>query len=461
MSLRLRIVLSLAALAAAATSIACGTAYFSTRSRLYEEVDRSITEVQRAVVRLYDRPLNRPGDNNSGIGPGNSGTFSPPSLREIENRTRQLVYATQFIDQSGTIVATPASELTSRPLPVDSDDRKIAAEGGSILRDVSTDQVDLRILTVAIPGRGAVQIARDLSETHNVLDALRTRYVTLALVVSGIAAALGFWIAQRVTRPLLQLTAAVERVSITGQLDHAVDGEGKDETGRLAAAFNGMLGALARSREQQQQLVQDAGHELRTPLTSIRTNVSVLRKHDRLSPEQMARTVDDLSSELIELSTLVNEIIELATDARDDEPMQLTDLRSIVERSAERAERRAGRTVSIVADGSVVNVRVNAVERAVGNLIDNAAKFDDSGRPIDVTVRNGSIAVRDHGPGIAAEDLEHVFDRFYRAAAARSKNGSGLGLAIVRDIVTAHGGSVKVVNAEDGGAVFTIELSAT
>lgn len=463
MSLRLRIVLSLAALAAAATTIACGTAYFATRSRLYEEVDRSITEVQQTVVRLYDRPLNRSGDTNAGTGPGNPGTFSPPSLRDIENRTRQLVYATQFIDQSGTIVVAAAagSELTSRALPVDSDDRKIAAKGGSIRRDVSTDQVDLRILTVAIPGRGAVQIARDLSETHNVLDALRARYVTLALVVSAIAAALGFWIAQRVTRPLLQLTAAVERVSITGQLDHAVDGEGKDETGRLATAFNGMLGALARSREQQQQLVQDAGHELRTPLTSIRTNVSVLRKHDRLSPEQMARTIDDLSSELVELSTLVNEIVELATDARDDEPMQSTDLRSIVERSAERAQRRSGRTVSVVADGSVVNVRVNALERAVGNLIDNAAKFDDSGRPIDVTVRNGSIVVRDHGPGIAAEDLEHVFDRFYRAAAARSKNGSGLGLAIVRDIVTAHGGSVNVVNAEDGGAVFTIELSAT
>ncbi len=461
MSLRLRIVLSLAALAAAATTIACGTAYFATRSRLYEEVDRSITEVQQAVVRLNDRPLNRPGDNNAGTGQGNSGTFSPPSLREIEGRTRQLVYATQFIDRSGTIVASSASELTSRPLPVDSDDRKIAAEGGSIRRDVSTDQLDLRILTVAIPGRGAVQIARDLSETHNVLDALRARYIALALVVSGVAAALGYWIAQRVTRPLVQLTAAVERVSITGQFDHAVSGEGKDETGRLATAFNGMLGALARSREQQQQLVQDAGHELRTPLTSIRTNVSVLRKHDRLSPDQMARTVDDLSSELVELSTLVNEIVELATDARDDEPMQSTDLRSIVERSAERAQRRAGRTVSVVADDSVVNVRVNALERAVGNLIDNAAKFDDSGRPIDVTVRNGSIAVRDHGPGIAAEDLEHVFDRFYRATAARSKTGSGLGLAIVRDIVTAHGGSVRVANAEDGGAVFTIELSAT
>lgn len=468
MSLRLRLVLSLAALAVTATSVACGMAYWSTKSRLYEEVDRSLDEVRQTVAQIADRgPSIRPDGRGSSSGSGSSdttgasGAYAPPQFREIESRTRQLVYATQFLDTSGNIVTTgDSSFFSTRTLPVDDVDRAIATTGSpsSTRRDVSTDSADLRILTVNLPGRGAVQIARDLSETETVLDSLRMRYLALAVAVSAAAAALGLWIARRITRPLVQLTAAVEHVSTTGQFDHEIRGQGKDETGRLATAFSRMLDALRRSREQQQQLVQDAGHELRTPLTSLRTNVSVLRKHERLTPDQMARTVDDIQSELVELTTLVNEIVELATDARDDEAAQLVDLRSIVERVANRVERRTGRTVTVVADGSVVNGRPMALERAIGNLVDNAAKFDDSAHPIDVGVRNGTVTVRDHGPGIAAEDLAHVFDRFYRAAAARSKNGSGLGLAIVRDIATKHGGTVRVANAPDGGAVFTIAL---
>ncbi len=457
MGLRLRIVLSLVVLAAASTTLACATAYWTTESRLYHEVDRAIDDVQNLLVR-NERPSIRPGNSGGNDNPSSLFGAAGTLYREFESRSRQLVYATQFLDSSGNVVVSPLSEFSTRTLPVDAKDKQIATDGGSLRRDVANDSRDLRILTTALPGRGAVQIARDLTETHTVLDSLRIRYFALAVSVSAVAAAIGLWIALRVTRPLVQLTTAVELVSSTGQFGHEVAGEGNDETGRLAAAFNRMLGALAQSREQQQQLVQDAGHELRTPLTSIRTNVSVLKKHDRLTPEQMARTVDDIQSELVELTTLVNEIVELATNARDDELPQVVDLRSIIERSAERAERRTGRGVTVVADGSMVNGRVNALERAIGNLVDNAAKFDDSGRPIEITVRNGQVAVRDHGPGLADDDVAHVFDRFYRAPAARSKNGSGLGLAIVRDIVIAHGGTVSAANAPDGGALITIEL---
>ena len=457
MGLRLRIVLSLAVLAAASTTLACATAYWTTESRLYQEVDRAIDDVKNLLVR-NERPNIRPGNNGGNDNPSSLFGAAGTLYREFESRSRQLVYATQFLDSSGNVVVSPLSEFSTRTLPVDAKDKQIATDGGSLRRDVATDSRDLRVLTTSLPGRGAVQIARDLTETHTVLDSLRIRYFALAVSVSAVAAAIGLWIALRVTRPLVQLTTAVELVSSTGQFGHEVAGEGKDETGRLAAAFNRMLGALDQSREQQQQLVQDAGHELRTPLTSIRTNVSVLKKHDRLTPEQMARTVDDIQSELVELTTLVNEIVELATNARDDEVPQVVDLRSIIERSAERAERRTGRGVTVVADGSMVNGRVNALERAIGNLVDNAAKFDDSGRPIEITVRNGRVAVRDHGPGIADYDIAHVFDRFYRAPAARSKNGSGLGLAIVRDSVIAHGGPVSAANAPDGGALVTIEL---
>lgn len=451
MSLRLRIVLSLAALAAAATSLACAMAYLSTRASLYDEIDASLDDVQRIITRPLERPFSPPGSTLLNGVP-------VPSFRDIQRQTRGLVYATQYLDASGAIVSSGSNDDPTRALPVDQDDLEVVARGGTVRRDVNVDGHDLRILTVPLQGGGAAQIARDLAETNRVLDNLRIRYIGLAVAVSTAAAAAGLWIAQRATRPLVRLTSAVESVTRTGQLDHAVAGEGKDETGRLALAFNQMLGALARSREQQQQLVQDAGHELRTPLTSLRTNVSLLRKHDRLSPDQMARTIDDISSELVELSTLVNEIVELATDRRDDEPPQLVDLRSIVERCAERVQRRRNCQVLVVSDGSVVNCRVNALERAIGNVIDNAAKFDGSGQPIEVDVRNGRVVVRDHGPGVAPDDLDRVFERFYRSVEARATPGSGLGLAIVRDVVGGHGGTVTVANAPDGGAVFTITL---
>jgi two-component system sensor histidine kinase MprB len=214
-----------------------------------------------------------------------------------------------------------------------------------------------------------------------------------------------------------------------------------------------MLAALERSRDAQQQLVQDAGHELRTPLTSLRTNVYALRHGDSMSVEDRARLLDDLASETQELSAIVDEIVEVATDARSDEPMEPVALGELVRRVASRAEQRTGRPVVVVADDSVVLGRPRALE-----LLGNAAKFDTTGGQIDVQVRAGVLVVADHGPGFDPADLPRVFDRFHRADSARSLPGSGLGLAIVRDVVEAHGGTVAAANAPDGGAMVRVVL---
>ncbi len=150
--------------------------------------------------------------------------------------------------------------------------------------------------------QGGVQAARTQAENERVLTGLRSRiFVVAGLVVLG-AAGLGWLIAQQVTRRLVRLTTAAEQVTSTGDLAVEVPAGGSDEAGRLAAAFNRMLGALARSREDQQRLVQDAGHELRTPLTSLRTNVYALRRAEQLSADQRARLLDDLEHETVELT---------------------------------------------------------------------------------------------------------------------------------------------------------------
>jgi len=296
-----------------------------------------------------------------------------------------------------------------------------------------------------------------------VLDSLRNLTLVATALIVALAAAVGWLIARQVTRRLARLTGVAEEVAATGRLDVPVPVEGTDEAGRLGGAFNEMLIALGRSRDAQQRLVQDAGHELRTPLTSLRTNVSVLRRHESLPPETRTRVIEDLDAETRELTGLVNELVELATDARDDEPHQHIELGPLAERVAERARRRTGRSITVTADGSVVDVRPQALERVVSNLLDNAAKFDalaagDGVEPIEVEITGGRLEVRDRGPGIPADDLDHVFDRFYRAVGARSRPGSGLGLAIVRDLVEAHGGTVSAENRPGGGALVSFTL---
>ena len=183
-----------------------------------------------------------------------------------------------------------------------------------------------------------------------------------------------------------------------------------------------------------------------------------LRRADELGPEQRAQVLDDLQGETEELTRLINEVVELATDRRGDEPEVQVHLRPLVERVAARASQRSGRPVLVSSDDAVVMGRPLALERAVGNLVENALKFDDSGGPVEVTCASGRIEVADRGPGFTDADLPHVFDRFFRATSARSRPGSGLGLAIVHDVVEHHGGSVYAGNRPGGGAVVGFQL---
>ncbi|MEQ1701134.1 MAG: sensor histidine kinase, partial [Ilumatobacteraceae bacterium] len=145
------------------------------------------------------------------------------------------------------------------------------------------------------------------------------------------------------------------------------------------------------------------------------------------------------------------------TDRRDDEAIQPVRLGDVAERAAARARRRFGRDVIVAADETVIDGRPNGLERATQNLIDNACKFAPDG-PIEVSIAGGVVLVRDHGPGLVADDIPHLFDRFYRSVEMRSKPGSGLGLSIVKSVVEQHGGTVHAGNAPGGGAELGFTL---
>ena len=430
-SLRLRIALALALVALVATSAVGAIGYRSTSSRLVTEVDQSIV-ASTAILSI---------ERTGRITLPTSGPFS--------------VYEFRVFDMSGLITQsnfTQAFEIDNRALAV------AGTRGATDRSTVHIGSARTRVHTIGVAG-GAIQIARSLEETDRVLKDVRTRTVVLVLLVSILAAVIGWMLATSVAAPLRRLTRAAEHIGESGELDVSLPAAGRDEVGRLGSAFQGMLTALQRSRDEQHRLVQDAGHELRTPLTSLRTNLSVIRRHPNMDPEMHATIMGDLDEEVFELTELVNELVAVASGELADQPPEHLDLGDLAEKVAARVARRRDRTVRVDrARAGQVYAPPAALDRAVANLIQNAAKFDQSGNDIEVVVDGAALTVFDRGPGISDEDLTMVFERFHRADAARSMPGSGLGLAIVREIIEKHGGTVRAARRPGGGAAVGFDL---
>jgi two-component system sensor histidine kinase MprB len=392
------------------------------------------------------------GDPDRDDGPG---ARPPPPGGQAEPEFADPDALVQFIRPNGTVV------YASQPaLPVDATDRAVAAGTAQAqFRTTSIDDTSYRVLTVPVNG-GAAQIAREVSSTDNVLDSLDLRLLLIALAGTIVAALLAWLIARRIVRPVEALTGASERIAATQDLEHTIDVDRTDELGRLATSFNTMLLALRNSREQQRRLVMDASHELRTPLTALRTNIEVLQRATAdMDDAQRAELLGEVEAELGELTELVAELVDLATDARSEEPMQEVDLEPVVEEVVERARRRTGRDVTLdVRDAATVTGRPAAIDRAVWNLVDNANKFSPPGAPVAVRVIGKRIEVEDLGPGIAPDDRAHVFDRFYRAPEARTAPGSGLGLSIVKQIVDLHHATIDIDDRPGGGTIIAINF---
>jgi two-component system sensor histidine kinase MprB len=335
-------------------------------------------------------------------------------------------------------------------------------DGDAFFYDTKVGGTHVRVLT--FPGRPgyAIQVARSLTEVDDSLARIKTLLIVIALAGIAVAGAFGLLVSRAALAPVTRLTEATERVRETKDLSERIDATGEDELGRLAASFNTMLGALEESARAQRQLVADASHELRTPLTSLRTNFEVLMSERDLAPGERRRLLDDVVEQIAEMTTLIAGLIELARgEERVPEPEDVR-LDLLADSAVDRARRdRPGVTFVTDLNESVVRGDRASLERAVGNLLDNAAKWSPPGGEVELGVDGGTVSVRDHGPGIAEEDLPFVFDRFYRSRSARTLPGSGLGLAIVRQVAEAHGGTVTAERADGGGTLMTLKLAVT
>jgi two-component system sensor histidine kinase MprB len=360
---------------------------------------------------------------------------------------------TASIAPDGDLPPNPSFPISRRAIAVATGDASPYATDTKVFGTAVRERVFAR------DGGGAVVSILPLQPTQHALARIEFWIFLVGGIGIALAAALAAFVATAALRPVRRLTAAAETVAATGNLAERVQVAGHDELGRLATRFNAMLAALEDSVGRQRRLVADASHELRTPLTAARTNVDLVRE-GKLSDDEVRRALEEASVELGSLTTLVADLVELARGEERKlriEDVQLDDLVAV---AVERAKSRAPHA-TFVTSLAPTTVRVDPVlvERAVANLLDNAVKYSPDGAPVEVTVRDGEVVVADHGPGVAAEDAPRIFDRFYRAAAARAKPGAGLGLAIVREAAEAHGGTATL-DSTNGGARFRLSLPA-
>jgi two-component system sensor histidine kinase MprB len=428
MTLRLRLTLVAAAVVAVVVTAASLTTYFVMRHELYSQVDSQL------LAHAHD--------------PAGFGAYSGDYVAFVAPGGRETGDGIPVDDEIKTVAAGHARHFF----------RNISAEthrGPITLRELVVPTVDPVFGSTA-----AIVVARNIDYIEHDLERLRFILILVSLGALTAAAGLAALASRATLAPVLRLTATAERIARTGDPSERVDERGRGEIARLGGAFNTMLGALEESLETQRRFVADASHELRTPLTSMQTNIEVLRQSELLAPDQRTRLFADLEREAHEMRDLITGLLELARgDASlERSPVQLDEL---VESALERARARfpdVSWTQEL--EPTRADVVPERMERAVWNLLENAGKWNTNGQPVEVRLRQGELTVRDHGPGIAAEDRAHVFDRFYRAASARSLPGSGLGLAIVRDVAEAHGGAVTAEDAPGGGALLRLRLPA-
>jgi two-component system sensor histidine kinase MprB len=481
-SLRLRIAAVGGVAVALAVLAAAVAIYLAVRSDLRGQIDQSLR--QRAQELVSPPPL-RDRDGSADEGPPSGSEAVPPALRERLDEHGPLPTSVQparfggaagyvqFVTAKGAI-DVPGGQGSTPEIAPSARDKQIAASGqGRVLSDRTVRGTHLRVLTIGTPARGtgapgaaggangpagAVLIARPLGEVDRELHRILLILLIVGLAGIVLAAALGAFVARTALAPIARFTRRTE--SLAGELDlsERLDVSGGEELERLAASFNATLDALERSVAAQRQLIADASHELRTPIASLRANIQTLGDAHRLPPAEQQRLRADIVEELDELTTLVGDVVELARGSRAPSERGEVRLDELVEQAVARTRRRGELRFELELQATVVRGEADRINRAVSNLLDNARKWSPPGAAVEVSLRDGVLTVRDHGPGFDEAELGKVFERFYRSAGARKLPGSGLGLAIVRQAAEAHGGHARAANAPGGGACMEVSF---
>ena len=420
--------------------------YFSYAASLHSRVDATLVDAAQQASSITQRI------KQSADGGGSIPDFGRPvTVGSVE---LQL-----FL---GTVAAGQPTQFG----PLDSRDVEVA-EGAQppYFADADDGGHQFRVYTAAMPGASDAGLVRTSRAADADNGALRNAVLLLAgltVGAAGVTYGAARLTASRILRPIAELTATAEHITQTRDLTARLRSTGpsndgtSDEVGRLSSSFDTMLAALHESVTAQRQLVADASHELRTPLTSLTTNLDLLEDGAGLADPQAPALVRAAREQAGELNQLITDLLDLARYHESAPHREAVRLDLLTDQAVHRLRQRVPHAVI---DGELrpclVHVDPAAVDHAVSNLVDNAIKWSPPDIAVCVVVENGRVSVSDHGPGIAHEDLPHIFERFYRAPDARGMPGAGLGLAIVGSVAQANMGTVEV-RTGPGGSTFTL-----
>jgi two-component system, OmpR family, sensor histidine kinase MprB len=474
MTLRVRLGLAAGIAVTLAVLAVAISAYAGTKSVLRGQLDTSLRNLSNQITASPGRfggptPGARGGPSAQGFGLGSSPPAGGSEGLGVGDEGLPLEHRGPGFGGPAGIVTlihhdgstfVPSSQ--SYRIPVSGQMKSMAASGrGQSYTETHVNGTHLRVMVRGIGSLGAIAVALPMTEVDHALSSQLLLLIAIAAGGIALAALLGVLVARTALAPIARFTGQTEAIAAhPDRLEHdRLEVTGSDELARLGRTFNATLDALERSVQSQRNLVADASHELRTPIASVRANLQLLRDEAQLSAEDRAALRRDMIDELDELTALVADVVELARGSKPSAAPSEVRVDAIVHDAVERTRRRSSEvTVMTTLEPTLVRGEGDRIARAVGNLLDNAAKWSHPGGVIEVTLSDGVLTIRDHGPGFAEGDLPFVFDRFHRAKAARSKPGSGLGLAIVRQAAESHGGFAAAANAPGGGAMMRISF---
>jgi two-component system OmpR family sensor kinase len=432
------------------------------RERLYHQLDRTL-------MTLAEVEAEAGASTTSSSFHFHEGVFLAASRHPLSELTR---YA-ELWEENGSAVVRSAN-LEGRDLPLPAAAMQEAKQGAIALATQRWGRD--RIRTVIYPLRlvGAehamhfLQVSAPLEPVDTTVGGAALLAVALALAGAAVAFAGAWWFAGQATRPVAEIVTQAEAIE-AGTLSARITAHAEvTEYRRLVAVLNEMLDRLDRSFAAQRRFVADASHELRSPLTVLRGTMDVALRRERTVAEYR-EVLESSREEVDRMSALAENLLTLARTDSGMAPGQFrpVDLGALVRRVVERsrpAAAAAGVEVSVAADPAATRGDATLLERAVGNLVENAVQYTPAGTRIAVRCGSAeglaSVEVEDSGPGIAPEHAPHVFERFYRGDPARSRgSGAGLGLPIARAIAQAHGGALRLVRAAPG-ALFRLTLPA-
>jgi two-component system OmpR family sensor kinase len=459
LSLRTRLVLGLLVLAAVGLVVADVATYKSQESFLLQQTDQTLQNEHQFADRVKGGP-----DGGRGGGPGGL----PPELYvEIRDRATGMILSQQGPQAFPGAKASPPPRLPASislapPSPGQPDAVRYftapAKSGGGRYRVRASVEVDRpgQLLVVATP-------------LHNVDAALHRLFLIELLVTLAVLAALvglALWVVRIGLRPLVEIEHTAAAIA-AGDLSKRVErAEPTTEVGRLGLALNAMLARIEESDLRLRRFVADASHELRTPLAAVRAYAELFKRGASARPADLERAMTGISRESERMTLLVDDLLLLARldEGRPLEQEQV-DLERVVGEAVETARAVApGRPIDLQASPAVVLGDHDRLRQVVDNLLANTRSHTPAGTPVHVRVsRNGAnavVEVEDEGPGIPANEIAHVFERFHRGdpSRARSSGGVGLGLSIVAAVAAAHGGSASATSDPGHGATFRITL---